>query len=221
MRALLVLGLSAFLATSAHAATNMVRNGSFENGITIVGQTILGAEDDTSINNWTVAAQGVTYNDNNAIDGWDASAGVRSVELSTGVGSGGVFQKIMNFNVGRTYRLAFDVSANPYDTNFRPRDARVRFSVTGNNTGFFDYQLQNVNTQSNMLYERVTFDWQATARVQQIGLRNAVNPFLGYGVVVDNVSVFAVPEASSWAMLIVGFGLIGVAQRRRIRAVVA
>jgi PEP-CTERM motif len=38
---------------------------------------------------------------------------------------------------------------------------------------------------------------------------------------VDNVSVSAVPEASTWAMLIAGFGLVGVAARRRRMGTVA
>jgi hypothetical protein len=39
---------------------------------------------------------------------------------------------------------------------------------------------------------------------------------------VDNVSVSAVPEAATWAMLIAGFGLVGAAARRaRVRSVAA
>lgn len=38
---------------------------------------------------------------------------------------------------------------------------------------------------------------------------------------VDNLSISAVPEASTWAMMIVGFGLVGSAMRRRTVARVA
>jgi hypothetical protein len=34
-------------------------------------------------------------------------------------------------------------------------------------------------------------------------------------VVIDRVYVAAVPEPASWAMLIAGFGLVGVSARRR------
>jgi hypothetical protein len=37
----------------------------------------------------------------------------------------------------------------------------------------------------------------------------------------DDVSVTGVPETATWAMLIIGFGLIGVSARRRKAAVAA
>lgn len=221
MRSMFVFGLAAMVSTSAHAAVNLVTNGSFENGIAIAGPTFLGTDDTTSMTGWTVTADGVNYADNSAMIGWDASSGVRSVELSSGNGNGGIFQQMSGFETGRRYRLTFDVSANPYDTSFRPRDARVRFSVSGGNVGFHDYQLQNVNTATNMLYDKVVFEWTAGATQQALSIRGAVNPFLGYGVIVDNVTVSAVPELSTWAMLVAGFGLVGAASRRRSRAVAA
>lgn len=38
---------------------------------------------------------------------------------------------------------------------------------------------------------------------------------------IDNVAISSVPEPSSWALLITGFGLVGVASRRRRRSVAA
>lgn len=43
----------------------------------------------------------------------------------------------------------------------------------------------------------------------------------GVGGYLDNITIAAVPEASIWAMLVVGFGLVGFAARRRQGAVVA
>lgn len=222
MRTLLAFGVAALVSTSAQAAVNLVTNGSFENGIVVTGPTYVATDDVSSITGWTVTANGVNYTDNTTNVGWDASLGSRSVELSSSAGgNGGLFQLISGFVVGRTYRLTFDVSANPFDTNFRPRDARVRFSVTGNTPKLYDYALQNVNTATNMLYDTVSYDFVAGAVMQSVSIRGAVNPFLGYGVVVDNVTIIAVPEASTWTMLILGFSLVGLASRRRTTAVSA
>lgn len=43
----------------------------------------------------------------------------------------------------------------------------------------------------------------------------AVGTSESYGGYVDNITLTAVPEPASWAMLIAGFGLIGMALRRR------
>jgi hypothetical protein len=57
--------------------------------------------------------------------------------------------------------------------------------------------------------------------MQSVALRGAVNPFLGFGVVVDNISIVAVPEASTWMMLILGFAVVGITSRRRNLSVAA
>lgn len=221
MRALIALSTVLLASTSAQAAVNLVSNGSFETGIAISGPTLIATDDATSIAGWTVTADGVNYSDDAPGTGWDAADGSRSVELATGTGNGGISQLMSGFTIGKEYRLKFDVSANPYDVNFRPRDARVRFSITGGLPEFYDYTLQNANTASNMMYSTVVYDFIASAELQAVAIQGAVNPFLGYGVVIDNVSVVAVPEASTWAMLIVGFGLVGAAARRRNHAVSA
>ncbi len=43
----------------------------------------------------------------------------------------------------------------------------------------------------------------------------------GVGGYLDSITISAVPEASTWAMLIAGFGMVGFAARRRGRAVAA
>jgi hypothetical protein len=43
----------------------------------------------------------------------------------------------------------------------------------------------------------------------------------GHGGYLDNITVSAVPEASTWAMLILGFGLAGYSLRRNNRAAIA
>jgi hypothetical protein len=216
MRVLVAFGFALMAATAANAATNLVVNGSLENGVAPGGQLDLVTGDITSLTGWTVQAEGVTYADNTA---WDAADGVRSVELNTANDRGGISQRVFGFEAGRKYRLAFAVSANPFDTNTRPKASRLTASVTGGGAQSYVYTLNNINTATNMLYDNVFYDFTANLTYQDLSFRS--QSVGEYGPVIDAVSITAVPEAATWAMLIVGFGLVGVASRRRVFGVVA
>ena len=56
----------------------------------------------------------------------------------------------------------------------------------------------------------VTLNYAASSNVTKLVFGSDTNSFE-----LDNVSVAAVPEPATWAMLVVGFGLVGAAKRRR------
>ena len=216
MRKFLALGTALALATSAQAATNLVVNGSFEAGVDPVGTAFLATNDTTSITGWKVLSNGVNYVDDSV---WDAANGARSVELGTTAGNGGIFQRISGFTVGYHYRLTFNVSANPFDPAVRPKPSRVLVSMTGGVAEIYPYTLNVANTTSNMLYDTVTYDFVAGSVMQNLQFRSLVGT--DFGPIIDAVTVSVVPEASTWAMLIAGFSLVGLASRRRGRASVS
>lgn len=216
MRTLIALGAALVISTSAQAATELVVNGSFETGVAPTGATLLATNDTTSIPGWKVLSNGVNYVDNSV---WDASDGSRSIELATVGGNGGVLQTITGFDVGYRYRLTFNVSADPFDPAVRPKPSRVLVSVTGGVAEIYTYSLTNANTVSNMAYDTVSYDFVAGSVNQNLQFRSLVGGV--YGPVIDGVSISVVPEASTWAMLIAGFSLVGLASRRRNRAAVA
>jgi choice-of-anchor C domain-containing protein len=220
MRKYLTLGTAmlvmASAATTAQAAINLVVNGSFESGVNPNGQTQLFAGDTSSLTGWTVLSTGVNYADNSV---WDASDGSRSVELNGSGSHGGVTQRVEGFTKGLLYKLSFTVSANPFDPNPRPRPARVLSSITGGTAQVYVYTLNDVNTASNMLYDTVSYTFVASNTFQGLQFRSLTQGV--YGPVIDNVSVTVVPEASTWAMLVAGFSLVGFASRRRSRGAVA
>ncbi len=80
----------------------------------------------------------------------------------------------------------------------------------------------NLPTQgfSGWMQETMTFTAQNssdTLTFLAFGTPNGGPPF----TLLDGVSLAEVPEPSSWAMLIAGFGMIGAAARRRRAATVA
>lgn len=200
--------LSAAMASSAHAIT--VTNGSFEQGAAITGGfDLLAAGDNSTITGWTVLGPGgVDYVDPLI---WDASDGTRSVELS-GVAAGGVSQVMTNqFVVGQNYIMQFDMSANPFAVDGL---YSATVSVTGAAPADFSYLLTALNTPTSMAYQSYSYAFTATSATKTIEFRGSGNGVLG--IVLDNVSIeaVAIPEPGSWAMLLMGFGLVGSALRR-------
>lgn len=205
MRFLLALAASAAIATGAQAVT--VINGGFELGAPVTGGTdFLTTGDVTSLPGWTVLSSGVDLTDNSV---WNAASGSRSVELS-GIGSGGVSQRVGGFVVGDKYRIRFSLSANPLAAN---GNYRTTVSATGGGAQAFTYTKTSMNSSTNMLYQTFEYIWTATRATSNFQFRSQGSSALG--PVLDNVSISLVPEPSSWMMLIAGFGMTGFAMRRR------
>lgn len=76
-------------------------------------------------------------------------------------------------------------------------------SITAPNLGFTQFSSPTLFTGS------------PNAPVFSTGSFTLVNPFFGNGTLNISQAVAAVPEPASWAMMIVGFGAIGLARRRR------
>lgn len=162
-----------------------------------------------SLGGWLEYGSGVGYVGNSV---WAASDGNRSLDLGA-LGTGGIVQRISGFTPGQTYRLSFDISANPLDPADRPLDKRVLVSASGTTPGLFTYRLTDANTPDDMRYERFTYEFLAVSETQNIRFAS-LSPG-SFGAVLDNVSLSAVPEATTWALLITGFASVGVLARRR------
>ena len=65
------------------------------------------------------------------------------------------------------------------------------------------------------------FSWGITGTSKRIALNSAGYIAPLQGLTNGNFSTSPVPEAATWGMLIVGFGLVGVSARRRVTAVAA
>ena len=122
-------------------------------------------------------------------------------------------QTITGLDVGKRYRVTFDLSANPDGPN-----GMKRLTVSASNGAAESrfYDLTDANSPANMLYQTNTYDFIAGNTYADLAFRSAV--FDPYGVVLDNVTISVVPEPAVWGLMLTGFALTGASVRRRRRA---
>lgn len=199
---------AAFAMTAGAADAASFVNGSFESGPNPGGFTTLSAGD-TSITGWTVTGSSVDYIGSY----WQAADGSRSLDLS-GNAAGGVEQTIATV-AGQSYKVTFDLAGNPdgaptiktIDVTYDGGSAAFNFDTTG-------------HTESSMGWTPESFVFTATGASTTFDFSSAdATP---YGPALDNVSISAVPEPATWAVMTIGLiGLGGVLRRRRRLAVAA
>jgi choice-of-anchor C domain-containing protein len=202
---------------SGAARADVVTNGSFEFGINNPAsgsfETIPGASS-SSITGWTVVGS-VDW-----INGyWQASDGTHSVDMN-GLALGGVQQSITTV-IGQAYRLTFDLSANPDHLDSKP-DSRQLQAAAGAISGFFNYNFDvPPNSHSNMNWASYFLDFTATSTTTLLSFNSTSGQNCCFGPALDNVAVTAIPEASTWAMMILGFAGVGfMAYRRKLQPAV-
>lgn len=211
----LVASVTIALATSQAGAVTVV-NGDFEQGPTPGADgTIRLDGGDTSLPGWIVVPQGVDYFDASYLP---PQSGDRAVELSAALG-GGVAQNVSGFTAGRVYELRFYLSANPFNPDTRPVTTRTIVSATGGDPVLYTYTLTGQNSPTDMRYQYNRYRFVASASGQRIQFRGQTNS--EFGPILDNVTIAEVPEPATWSLLILGFGLVGYAARRRVATVTA
>ncbi len=153
-------------------------------------------------------------------------------------GPGSMTTNSINYAAGRPLTLSFDLSGNQRDDSsdeFRwtfqlaaPSDI-LNFACT---SGFFGcpspgnyfgvtspgFFVESVPGNRSWLNYSMSFTPTTAGSLTMTFLSTSAD---NIGPVLDNVLVSQVPEPASWAMLIAGFGLVGVAARRRRTSVAA
>jgi choice-of-anchor C domain-containing protein len=200
------------LCSSANAA--LFQNGSFEDGIANIGGfTTLNAGDNTSITGWTVGTGSIDYIGTY----WTSANGSRSLDLN-GLVPGSISQTF-DVTSGQAYQVTFDLAGNPaggptaktLTTSANATIVLSSFDTTGKDL-------------SNMGWTPVSFNFTATGPTETLTFLSTTAGYSGnstyptaFGPALDNVSVTAVPEPSTWAMMILGFLGVGLVAHRRKR----
>ncbi|HVP31269.1 MAG TPA: choice-of-anchor C family protein [Myxococcota bacterium] len=190
-------------------AASLVTNGSFETATINPGGGFLAVlpGDTTSIPGWEVFQDNVHY----IGTFWQASDGIRSIDLDGTVGAAGGVRQTFATVPGQTYLVSFDLAGNPLGA---PAIKPMRVSADGQSADFqFDV---TGRSQAHMGYASKTWSFvadDASATLSFLSL-NPAN-IAGWGAVIDNVAVTAVPEPSALALAL--GGLVGLALRARAR----
>lgn len=191
-----LLAAAVSLAAFGAQANELVTNGSFESitGSNPVGGYRVVNAGATDISGWTVGGTSVDI-----INGAYGAISGNSIDMLGSPGPGSLSQTLSTV-VGQTYVLSFDVSYNGGSY----KDIGV--SPAGGAQTFFT---------GASPFNHYTLQYTATSASTQLAFFSTGGANYS-GAVLDNVSVAAVPEPETYAMLLAGLGLMGgIARRRR------
>lgn len=211
-------GAALLLVSQVAQGQNLIRNGSFEFGTfgpVIADHFVDLNEGSTKLSDWTIDFGTVnwhrseSFNVNPAQDGRYMIDFVNNVSYSQPYG--GISQSFAT-TPGEVYRLGFWL-AGP--GGFTPNPRVVEVDVAGALGLTFSTPASDAN---GVKWEFKQYDFTAAAASTTLAFRAPKNSTGYWGPFVDNVSVSAVPEPSTYALF--GAGLLGlgvVARRRRPR----
>jgi hypothetical protein len=137
------------------------------------------------------------------------SPGGGSVDLD-GNSVGAISQTFLGLAAG-TYKVTFALSGNP---DGLPADKALEVSVNGLQAKDYGFTSPLGGNTGIITYvpESYTFTWLGGNATLKFASLNAGDPF---GAVIGDVAMSAVPEASTWAMMILGFAGVGFMAYRR------
>jgi choice-of-anchor C domain-containing protein len=204
--ALSALGLILGLAGAAHAS-NLVSDGDFSSPYG--GPVFTTYFSGSSFGPWSVTSGSVDL-----IGGyWQSPSGPAGGSVDIDGDSPGAISQSLATGTG-TYTLTFDLSGNP---DGAPATKTLDVSV-GGVSQVFTYTIGS-NTHASMNYTPESLTFTASGPTTLSFASGDVGT--PYGPVVGAVSVTAVPEPASWALMILGAGAIGASIRRRQAVITA
>ncbi len=196
--------LACLVAAPAHAAPILI-NGSFEDGPPpFTNQDIDIVAGSTDVTGWLVTA-GIDLLE----DPWDVADGLRAIDLDGR--SPGAIQQTFATDPGQWYQVSFAYSGNPGGGS-AIKTSRVSVGDFSN-VFAFDTTGQSI---TNLTWIVASFAFLATDPSSTLAFASLSDTGSAYGMLIDNVSVTAVPEPDTLAFVLVGVGLVGILRRPAI-----
>lgn len=217
-----LLASAAFLLSATPAlAANLLTNGSFEQG-TFTGGSFgfpnaqqVNPGDTTTLPGWTTGGNELAW-DRNGQAGINSQDGIYNLDLTGFFDTKGTYASVAQSVAtvaGSIYRLSF------YGGSYTP-DSNIGgiIASAGATTQTFSIPTATAPNAGNAQWTPFSLAFTAAGASTLITLAGT-NPGGGHPsfIGLDNVSVDgvgAVPEPTTWAMMLVGFGLVGFAMRR-------
>jgi hypothetical protein len=222
-KALLAAAIGVAAAASPAAAQNLLTNGSFESQVVLATDNCQGGawclRSFSSTPGWTQFGDGVDLVHDTYVQapGFDVlvnpSNGVNFLDMNQGGSLGGIFQ-VVSATAGQLFHLSLDTTAWAINA----RGGTLGYQLYDPASGAILAQDSYTDPTGGVWITR-TLD--ATAISNQIGVRiqalfsTQAGPGLDNVVLTASAVPNAVPEPATWAMMLAGFGLLGVALRRR------
>ena len=193
----------ALVALAPLANASAFTNGSFESSSFRGGFTTLGTGS-SGLTGWTIDDGSVdlinTY--------WQAAAGNYSLDLS-GSGPAKISQTFDTVS-GQSYVVSFSLAGNPDDSDKIKILTAGIVSPVASTTYNFNAAGKSA---TNMGWASQSFSFVASGTSSTLFFSSGNNS--AWGPALDNVTVTAVPEPETFAMLLAGLGLIGFVKRRK------
>lgn len=210
--------LAAVLALAAgQAAAVTVANGSLESTTSGTIETVAAGN---TANDWRATSNDIEFVKNGYSGAGDVVASAHDgdwfVDLNGVSGPGGIGQDIAT-DVGQQYRIDFWMSGNAGPLGSTRADGSRTLDVLWNNAvvGTFTFVFQPGDQWNNLRWEKHSVLVTGASGLDSLELRSASTFYTAAGPMADSISITAVPEPETWALLAAGLGLVGFGAKRR------
>jgi choice-of-anchor C domain-containing protein len=191
-------------ASGAHAAAFV--NGGFESNSCGVPSGSFGTLGTGSncITGWTVSSGSIDL-----INGyWEAQEGTHSVDLAGN--SPGSISQTFDTIIGQLYSVDYFLSGNPDGGDIAKLG--VVSAIDGGIVQSATFLGLQGTSRQDMNYIGYNFTFTATGAATTLSFASDTSEG-AFGAALDAVSVSAVPEPTTWAMMLGGFGMVGYSMR--------